>query len=226
MKKIFLHIAFILLSVSASAQYYDDAGLWSTVSVEKRLKNNFSVFLTEEFRLRENFSKINLFYTEAGVEYRPYPFAKVSLTYRSIEKKIIDDTYSFRHRLMLDITFRKKLKDFTFAYRHRLQAEVRNIYSSANGDIPEWYSRNKISVKYDLHKKITPYVSCELRYQLSDPRNIESDKTWHRARYAAGLDYEMNKKNAFGLYYLIQREWNVSVPENLYIVGLEYSLVL
>jgi hypothetical protein len=224
-KKISSFIFFIFVFSFVHAQY-DDAGMWNTVNVEKRLKNNFSLLFTEEFRLKENFSQVNLFYTELGVGYRPYNFLKVELVYRFIEKKMIDESYSFRHRLMLDITLKKKYGDWTFAYRHRLQAEVRNIYSSERGDVPEWYSRNKIAVKYDLHKKITPYVSCELRYQISDPRNIESDQTWHRARYAAGLDYELNKKSTFGLYYLIQHEWNVSIPENLYIVGLEYSLTL
>jgi hypothetical protein len=224
-KKFTSFIFLIFISSFVHAQY-DDAGMWNTINVEKRLKNNFSLLLTEEFRLKENFSQINLFYTELGVGYRPYNFLKVEFVYRFIEKKMIDESYSFRHRLMLDITLKKKYGDWTFAYRHRLQAEVRNIYSSERGHVPEWYSRNKIAVKYDLHKKITPYVSCELRYQISDPRNIESDQTWHRARYAAGLDYELNKKSTFGLYYLIQHEWNVSIPENLYIVGLEYSLTL
>jgi hypothetical protein len=225
-RKNYLIVLFIFFISSASAQYYDDAGMWNTINIEKRLKNNLSVFLTEEFRLRENFSQINLFYTEIGMEYRPYSFLKVAFSYRSIEKHLIDDSYSFRHRLMLDVTLRKKIKDWTLSYRHRLQAEERNIYSSEDGQNPEWYSRNKITVKYDLHKKVTPYVSCELRYQISDPRNIESDQTWHRARYAAGLDYELNKKSTIGAYYLIQHEWNVSIPENLYIVGLEYTLVL
>ncbi len=224
-KKILLGILYVFIFSTASAQY-DDAGMWNTFSVEKKLKNNFSLLFTEEFRLKENFSQINLFYSQAGIGYRPYSFLKIELQYRFIQKKMIDDFYSFRHRLMLDITVKKKYGNWTGSYRHRLQVEERNIYSSDKGAIPEWYSRNKIAVKYDLHKKVTPYLSCELRYQLSDPRNLESDQTWHRGRYVAGMDYELNKKSTFGLYYLIQHEWNVSIPENLYIVGLEYSLTL
>lgn len=216
---------YVFFVSSVSAQY-DDAGMWNTINVEKKLKNNFSVFITEEFRLKENFSQINLFYTNVGVGYRPYNFLKVEFIYRSIEKKLITDFYSIRHRLMLDITLKKKYGDFSLSYRHRLQAEVRNVNSSDNGSIPEWYSRNKVEVKYDLHKKYTPYTSCELRYQIDDVRNIESDDTWHRARYVLGFEYEINKKNTFGVYYLIQHEWNVSIPENLYILGLEYSLTL
>jgi len=222
-------ISFILLVVIYSpirAQVYDDAGMWNTINAEKKFQNNFFIFLTEEFRIRENFSRINLFYTNVGVGYRPYNFLKVELAYRSTEKYLITDFISIRHRLMLDITAKKKLYDFTFYYRHRLQTEVRNVNSSDKGDVAEWYSRNKITAKYDIHKRYTPYISCELRYQIDDFRNMESDKTWHRARYAFGFDYELNKKSTFGIYYLIQHEWNVSLPENLYIIGLEYSLTL
>ena len=219
-------IVFILFLSPARAQYYDDAGMWNTFNVEKKFTSKFYVFLTEEFRLKENFSQINLFYTDVGAGYRPYNFLKAELAYRSVEKHLITGFYSIRHRLMLDITLKKKYGNFELAYRHRLQAEVRNVYSSENGSVPEWYSRNKLSVKYDLHKKYTPYTSCELRYQIDDVRNLESDDTWHRGRYVLGMEYELNKKSTLGLYYLIQHEWNVSIPENLYIIGLEYSLKL
>lgn len=220
---VLLFTAGIIFSVSAQ---YDDAGLWTTINAEKKLKNNFHIFLTEEFRLKENFSQINLFYTDIGFGYRPLNFLKVELAYRLTEKHLITDFYSTRHRLMLDIALKKKYGNFDLAYRHRLQTEVRNVNSSENGRVPEWYSRNKFTVKYDLQKKYTPYISTELRYQIDDLRNIESDQTWHRARYALGFDYELDKKNKLGLYYLIQHEWNVSLPENLYIIGVEYSVVL
>ncbi len=217
--------SFIILS-TLHAQSYNDAGMWSTLNIEKKLKNNFSVFLTEELRLRENFSQINLFYTDIGVGYQHANILKVEVAYRSVQKHLNTDFYSMRHRLMLDITLKKKHNHFTLAYRQRFQAEVRNINSSNNGGVPDWYSRSKAELKYDLHKKYTPYASCELRYQINDPRNVESNNTWHRARYAVGFNYEVNKRNVLGLYYLIQREWNVSIPENQFIIGLEYSIKL
>lgn len=208
------------------AQYYSDAGMWNTLNLEKKINRNFSVFLTEEFRLKENFSQVNLFYTDIGVGYRYSNYLKVEMAYRSVEKHLVTEFYSIRHRLMLDITLKKKIRAVTLSYRQRLQSEVRNIRSSSDGVVPEWYTRCKTEIKYDLRKKYTPFVSCEIRYQFDDPRNVESDNTWHRARYALGLNYDINKRNTFGLYYLIQREWNVSIPENLYIVGVEYSITL
>lgn len=226
MKKLAVGFLLLCFSYPVYPQSYDDAGLWATVNLEKKLKNNFSIFLTEEFRLKENFSRLNLFYTDAGFSFRPYSFLKLALMYRLTEKYQLDDSYSFRHRLMLDITLRKKFTNTTLSYRHRLQTELIDVQSSEKGPVPEWYSRSKVEAKYDLGKKYTPYASLEFRYQFFNPRDVESDHTWHRYRAALGFDYELNKKNIFGLYYLIQREWNVPSPDNLYIVGIEYSLML
>jgi hypothetical protein len=227
MKKNIIFLFFLFsFSITGFGQATNDAGLWATFNLDKKLNEKFSLFLTEEFRMRENITAINLFYTDLGVEVRPAKFLKVSLAYRLIEKNLDDDMYSYRHRLMLDITLKKKWGDFICSYRNRLQCEVRNVYSSRDGALPEWYSRNKFTVKYDFGKPIIPYVSAEFRYQISNPRALESDQTWHRNRFAAGLDYKVNDKNTFGLYYLIQNEYNVSAPQNLYIIGVEYSLSL
>lgn len=227
MKKYFLFLLITsCFSINIFSQATNDAGLWTTFNIEKKLNKKFGLFLTEEYRLKENFTRTNLFYTDLGGFVKPLDFLKVSLVYRPIQKYMDDNTFSYRHRLMLDISAKKKFGNFTASFRERIQAEERNIYSSANGRIPEWYSRNKFELKYDLDKPITPYIAVEFRYQINNPRAVESNKLWHRNRYTFGLDYKLNGKNSFGLYYLIQQEHNVSAPQNLFIVGLEYSFTI
>ncbi len=204
----------------------NDAGLWCTFNVEKNLSQKFSLFITQEYRVRENFSQHNLFYTDLGASYKAANFIKISLSYRCIEKFIEDDAISFRHRASLDVLLKKKAGPLGFAFRQRLQSEYRNLHSSELGAIPEWYTRSKLTIKYDLDKPLTPYVACELRYQINNPRSVETNNLWHRVRYIVGLDYKKSDRNTFGVYYLIQKEWNVSVPQNLYILGLEYTITL
>ena len=145
-------LLFLLIAGFASqsfAQTTNDAGLWCTFNVDKSLNKKFGVFLTEEYRVRENFTANNLFYTDLGVFYKPADFLKISLAYRCIEKFQLDNTISFRHRGMLDITLKKKFGQFACSYRQRIQAEVRNVYSSESGNIPEWYSRTfPLSLEY------------------------------------------------------------------------------
>jgi hypothetical protein len=226
MKRIVFLFMILCFAANGFSQATNDAGLWTTFNVDKKLRKDFSVFATEEFRLRDNFSRVNLFYTDLGIEFRPARFLKVALAYRLIEKNLDDGSYSYRHRIMLDITLKKKFGDFAFSYRQRLQREVRNVYTSEDGMLPEWYSRNKFTIKYDFGKAITPYIAAEFRYQIMNPRALESDGTWHRSRYQAGIDYKRNDKSTFGLYYMIQNEYNVSAPQNEYIIGLEYTLSL
>jgi hypothetical protein len=225
MKK--LTLLFLIITGIAScsfAQTSNDAGLWATFNIDKKLNKKFGIFLTEEYRARENFTRNNLFYTDLGVSAKPFDFIKISLAYRCIEKFQLDNTISYRHRGMLDITLKKKFGAFGLSYRQRIQSEVRDVYSSEKGALPEWYSRNKFEIKYDLKKPVTPYIAAEFRYQINNPRSVESNKTWHRDRYFVGLDYKRNDKNSFGLYYMIQREYNVSAPQDLYIIGVEYNL--
>lgn len=225
MKKIVFLILITTGILSQSfAQTINDAGLWCTFNVEKKLTQKFGILLTEEYRLKENFTRNNLFYTDLGLFYKPVDLIKVSLSYRSIEKFQLDESISFRHRITLDVLLKKKFQQFALSFRQRLQTEYRNVYSSELGSIPEWYTRSKLTLKYDLEKPITPYVAVELRFQINNPRSVEVNNLWHRARYIAGLDYKRNDTHTFGLYYLIQQEWNLSSPQNLYIVGLEYSL--
>jgi len=173
--------------------------------------------------LKENLTATNLFYTDLGISYKPFDFLKVSLAYRNIQKFRIDNTISFRHRGMIDILFKKKIGDFDLSYRQRFQAEVRDVNSSEIGAIPEWYSRNKFQIKYDSNGVISPYIAAEFRYQISNPRALESNNIWSRNRCFVGMDYKKNNQNTFGLYYMIQQEFDVTAPNNLDIVGLEYS---
>ena len=227
MKKIaILFLVSIWFIPQSQAQVTEDAGLWCTFNVEKALTQKFSLFITEEYRVRENFSQHNLFYTDLGASFKPVKMLKFSLSYRTIQKFQEENTISFRNRITFDILLKQKFGKLVFSYRQRIQSEYRNVYSSELGAIPEWYTRSKLSIKYDTDKKLTPYVSAEYRYQINNPRSVESNKLWHRQRYQVGFDYKKSERNTFGVYYLIQREWNVSAPQSLYILGLEYTISL
>jgi hypothetical protein len=224
MKKARLSLLLLFcFTTKAFSQPSNDAGLWASIGLEKKLTKKFSFLLTEEYRRKENFTRLNLLYTDIGFCYRPFDIFKVSLVYRNIDKFQLDKTFSFRHRIMLDMTVKKKFNRFALSFRERLQSEVRDLQSSEHGKVPEWYSRNKFELKYDIKKPITPWVAFEFRYQIHNPRMLEADKGWHRNRYFIGLDYKRNDKHSFGLYYMVQQEYDVSAPQNLYVIGIEYK---
>ncbi len=211
-----------------SAQNTQDAGLWTTFSVSKSLNKKISLSIDQEMRLRENFQRLNLFYTNIGFDYKINKNLKISPTYRTIQKKLLEPGFSYRHRFMLDVSAKKKFDKFTVSERVRYQTEVQNYYTSAKGKIPEHYLRFKTDIKYTALDKVTPYVSCELRYQLTAPRGDDPvyNYGFHRVRNMAGLSYKINDANSVDLYYLVQSEFDISNKETIYIVGIAYSINL
>jgi hypothetical protein len=226
-KGIIFFCALLLFILSGFAQQTKDAGMWTTISLQRPLTKKISLVVDQEFRLKENYQRINLFYTNVGIDYKLNKFIKISPTYRAIQKKRLDGSYSYRHRLMLDVTAKKKFKKVTLSERLRYQIEVQDLYTSKKGKLAEQFLRFKTDLKYAITEKITPYISCELRFQIRSPRGDgpNYDNGFHRIRNVLGVEYELNKKNSVNLYYLIQNEFNISTPESIYILGIGYTFI-
>jgi hypothetical protein len=208
------------------AQLNNDAGLWNTFSIQYPIKKNYSINFDQELRLKENYSRLNLLYTNIGVSYKRKGL-KIEPSYRFIQRINLDGNFSFRHRLSLDVNYKKKFGKFAISERARYQAEVKNVYSSTRAFLPEQYFRLRTMLDYNINDNYSIYYSCELRYQIDVPNSdVVFNGTWHRIRNVIGVDYKINSKNIIGVYYLVQNEFNISPPENIYITGLQYSLGL
>jgi hypothetical protein len=227
-KHFIIAFVFLLSTTNCFSQVENDAGLWTTFTIQKKITKKISVVADQEFRLRENFQRINLFYTNLGVDYKLNKYFKLSPSYRAIQKIRLDNTVSHRHRLSMDATIKKKFNKITLAERVRYQIEVQDYLTSRKGHLPEQFLRFKTDVKYDFVSKITPFISCELRYQIRSWRGNDMfyNNSFHRIRNIVGVDYEFNNKNSLTLYYLIQNEFNINNLENIYIIGIAYTLSL
>lgn len=218
----------ILLIISCTAQQSKDAGMWATFSIQHPFTKKINLVVDQEFRLKENYQRINLFYTNLGIDYKFNKSLKISPTYRAIQKKRLDGSFSHRHRLMLDISIKKKINKVTLSERFRYQIEVQDLYTSRKGKLAEQFLRFRTDLKYTFNDRVTPYISCELRYQLRSPRGDGPtyDNGFHRIRNVAGFEYQLNKRNSVNIYYLLQSEFNISTPESIYILGIAYSLTI
>lgn len=202
--------------------------MWNTFSLQKSINKKIYVALDQELRLDENYSHLNLFYTNLGAGYKFTKNFKAEVTYRFIQKYQPDGFFSLRHRIMIDLLHKKKFSKVIVINRLRYQTEIKDYLTSELGKYPEQYFRYKIELKLDLDKKITPFISSEIRYQLDVQNGSRSEYNGevHRIRNAAGFDYKINGSNTFSIYYLIQNEFYISSPENNYILGLQYSINL
>lgn len=226
MKRVIAFAALLCLChcLTGQSRVVSDAGMWTTFTIQKQLAKRWELAIDEEFRLRDNFQRINLFYSNLGLSYKFSKKFKVEVSYRSIQKMQLEQTISFRHRLQLDFTFKSKTDLFTFSNRLRYQSEVQNFYSSSKGKLPENFLRYKVEAKVDLGKFYTPYISLETRYQINSPKDglVRYNMGFHRLRSIAGVELKVNEKNSMNIYYLVQNEFDIIEPENIYIFGLQY----
>lgn len=223
----FLKIIVVALIFYTTDSYcqkvFKDAGMWNTLSFKHKFNKKFTLLITEEFRLKENYTQVNLTYTELGVEYTYNKNIKTSLVYRNIQKYQYQNPLSYRNRIQWDIGLKKSFGRFGINYRHRLQGEVKDYFTNETGHFKEWFSRHKVGVKYDINDKWNLAISGEYRLQISDPRSPEYNLDFHRQRYQAGVTYKITNKQDIGVYYLYQNEFGIQNLTDIYILGIEYA---
>ncbi len=216
----FILFFFVFFSSFSSSAQQNDFGIWAAVSVKHKFSQKFSATVEEQFRFNQNATAIAQYFTDAGLEYALSKKLKVALCYRFINN-FQDTYYSKRHRLYIDLSYKTKFSRIQVLIRTRLQEQQQDIYSSDYGKIAAWHSRNKITAKFDLNKRYTPYLSTELFYMLSAPN--EEGGIIDKMRYAAGIEYEFNRVHALDLFYLIQQDKNVNDPVTDFVVGVAYA---
>ena len=223
---VILTILFFAMRVSAQQE---DLCLWSKFNIEKALSSRISVFFNQETRLQENITRPDELYLETSGTLKAGKGLKFSLGYRFSGKYNAEKYYSlgmrYHHRTFFDINYKVKSSQFTFLYRSRIQEELKNYYSSDKGKVPEWYWRNKFEAKYRI-RRFEPYIGLEPHFQIRDPRNPLADYSLNRIWIFAGIDITIVKNQILEIYYMIQREWNMPMPVNKYIIGIEYSINL
>jgi hypothetical protein len=218
-----IKILFILwlAAVNLAAQeFQDDAALWAHVTLEKKLTKRVDLYLTQKNRINNNFSHYALGYIAFGTSYEINKHVKFTGEYRFAKKSRLDDSYDNRHRLSLAVTLKQRVGSFTFMYRNLVLAQYKDVYSSEYGKVPVWYERNKLTVKYELNKRIDFYCSGELYLPLYQAKN----KGFDRSRTLLGVLYNLNKKNVVEIYFGFQKELNAyKAARRDYIYGLGYT---
>lgn len=209
-------LSFILLNVSVGQE--NDAGLWLSANVEKKINNGFKILLTEEIRFNENYSQLGAYFTDIGLQYKISKNLNAAFHYRYILRLQPDLFYETRNRFYIDIAYRYKVDKWSFSIRTRFQDQVKKVSLEESYSQPTFYWRNKLTIKYGL-KDFTPFVSAEIFNKLYDSKGNEMDEF----RLSAGSEYEFNKKNSINGFFLIDKEINVKNPTTSYVVGIGYT---
>lgn len=206
--------------IVAQAYYIDDAALWISFNLEKKINKHVFLHLSQQNRITENMSTYGRGSVDVGITYRITKNIRLMGDYVYLKRPNPDNSYTNEHRGYIALILKKNIGRWDFSYRNMIQMRFKNIYSSYDGKVPKYYERNKLTVKYDLNKFINPYLSEELFYPFYQGKN----KGLNKSRTAVGINYNLNKHTQLDVYFLYQYELNAFNPTNRdYVYGLGFS---
>lgn len=232
----------------------DDVGLIVEAAAEKKISKQASVELSAEFRSRNSFRTADRFSVGVGGEYKPIKWLKLDAGYQLlIENSPEKITYNApnptvdeqgnpvpnynnwrpsywgpRHRIYASVTVSYKLGRIGLSLRERWRYTYRPEKTVTRYDFDNrWWEdervlskgahmlRSRLKLVWDIPKsKFEPWASVELF------NNLRLEKV----RYSAGVDYTLQKKHVFGLYYRYQHIHDPEETEpNIHSTGMSYK---
>ncbi len=199
-----------------------DAGLWASVTLEKKLRPTLTWSLSDEFRLNENISELGTHFTETGLDLKILRGLSAGVYYRFMQKRRLDDSYSKRHRYFFEMDYKRSFNKLSLTLRERVQDQYADMFSSQDGKVGEWTCRTKLTARYKLPGKFQVFGFTEAYYSMNDPEGNE----FTDIRFAAGMQYTLHKIHSFEAFYLVNKELNKKNPLTEYIIGLGYGFSL
>jgi len=229
--KTILFVALAALPVLSSAQrYYDDVQIRASIFLEKKLGKKFSVHLNQQNRWSNNAMEFNRAYADIGVTFKLHKKIRLMADYVLIQRKKDNGLFTTRHWYYVAAILRHDMGRWRFSYRNMFQARFNNM-NSEHGQLPRYYNRNKLMVKYDITKRLGAFVGGEIFIPLNNPQL----KGIERTRSLVGMEINTFKNQQLELYFMYQvrlqqGDWYkqrtyypYAIPRRDFIYGISYS---
>ena len=213
-KKTGIAFLFVLFSLAVSAQW-QDFGVWTEITAEKKINPRWEVSWTESVRLNENALQFQQHYSHLAAGYKISKNFQLALAYRNSQKVQPDESVDYRNRAQLEAVYKLKWKKIGIEFQERYQVLYKNIGRESGWKDPEITYRSRITVDYDLDRKIKPFASFEVF--------ITEEIYANNLRSRIGFDYDFNKKHSARLFYMIDQDVQENDPLRLYALGLAYK---
>ena len=224
MKKIFLFllgVSFVTQSLSQEVVVLRDFGFWGGVSLEKKIKKDYTFKLDQQIRLNKDASTFDDYLAELEAEYKINKHFELGTHARYIYNQTRKGNKEENLRYGFEITYKNKLsEDLKFYYRLRFQKGEKDFQSSRTLDYSSAF-RHMVKFKYTKLKRVIPYTSMEL-FRVS--RRFE-DPEFHKWRIFIGSELK-NKLGEIDIAMGYERELQTQYPFSFLFTKLIYTFKL
>lgn len=208
------------MSKNVSAQVSKDAGLWAGYTFNLKYKKKWEFAVNPEIRFNNNLSQLSRVMADIGLEYKPNKTFFAGISYRT-STRVEDDWQDTRERIQFGLGVKHEWRLFTFSFQPRYQASLQQVSSDGDADF-ETTLRNKLTIKYDINKKLNVSNSFEL-FNNSTPGMELRLENW---RWKGDIGYDINKRNSMSVGYMIQKAIYKSPQEMDFVFLVSYKTEL
>jgi hypothetical protein len=221
--KLLLLNIFLLANINfAQTEGDKDWASWNTIGVEYKLNDKWSFGIEEQFRLKENFSAVDNFFTQLSADYEFFKGFEVGVGIRYIrenDNKGNIQGYENYFRFQFDAKYKHKINNFKIGYRLRYQNKNELGVSYDEGDYPNQNIRFKTSIAYNFKNwNLDPKFSAEIFNRFQEGK----ENGFNKYRLTLGTDYKMKNFGKIGVFYRFEKQLNVDLPDVTNILGLKY----
>ncbi|MDE3742020.1 DUF2490 domain-containing protein [Maribacter polysaccharolyticus] len=221
-------IVALMIGVSGFSQTEDtdDLQSWTAISLKYKLNKKWSFELEEQLRLDANISEVSEYFTEIDAEYSISKSFDIGGGLRYVRENDNEGNvqgYENHLRFHIDASYKHKINAFSLKYRLRYQNKNELGVDASEGDYAKQNIRFKTSVGYDFKNwKLDPEFSAEIFNHFEEGE----DNGFSKYRLTLGTDYKIKKYGKIGLFYRMEKELNVDLPETAHIIGLKYAYTI
>ncbi|WP_166461178.1 DUF2490 domain-containing protein [Flavicella sediminum] len=211
------------ISSAQSSDDQQDLESWTSIALKYKINKKWEVELQEQFRLKENISVTDQYFTQLDGSYKVTKNLSLGAGLRYInsnDNKGNIQGYEQHFRYHFDVSFKHKINDFTLKHRLRYQNKNELGVSEAEGDYAKKNLRFKSSVNYNFNNwKLDPKFSAEIFNRSEEGE----ENGFNKYRLTLGTSYKLKSAGEIGLYYRMEKELNESLPKTTNIIGLNYT---
>lgn len=212
-------LAASLFDTYAQVDAADDFGVWSTVTVKKKIVGGFSASISGELRTRDASKEVYQWFVNPELQYKFNEYFDVNAGYRFVRTAKALGSFEPVHRWYAGVSaavgfgpVRLQLREIfeQFNYTERdISADNRVLN----------YLRSRLRLEVAVKEiYVRPYADVEHFWYVAGYRAGDTGMI----RYTAGVKIPVAKMHTFDIYYRYVQQFSSS--RNTNVLGLAYSL--
>ena len=198
-----------------------DAMSWLSLSLDQKIQYRWSVKLLTRFRSGENFTQLNSWYSDLGVQYDVTDRFTLTANYVYAPSRLSNMQFVNFHQYYTSLNYKfKPIKRWNFDNRIIIQrTSSGSMLDSGDPSKNSVDIRYKPEVDFKFGKGYTAFVADEVMLPLSSvPFELE------RNRFYAGINRVFTKRINMDFYFVLQSSYHSSSGDNrYYIYGIDLN---